>query len=98
MQDVKGGSGAETIELRESVYGPFEVHAQAEQAMKAAMISQPGWVLLNDVQKSAMEMFVHKMARILNSSAEHADNWHDISGYATLAEKDVLKRRLKTAE
>ena len=88
-QAVKGKTGAETIALRESVYGPFAVHAKAEQEMKQAMTSQPGWAKLNDVQKSAAEMIVHKLARILNSSADYADNWHDIAGYATLVEQDL---------
>lgn len=94
-QAVKGTSGAETIAARESVYGPFHVHAKAEQDIKKAMMSQPNWDKLNDVQKSAMEMIVHKMARILNNSADYDDNWHDIAGYATLAENDVKIANLR---
>lgn len=91
MQAVKGKTGADTIAARENApgYGPFAVHAKAEQDLKNAMRSQPGWELLNDVQKSAAEMIVHKLARILNGSADYDDNWHDISGYASLAEKDI---------
>lgn len=92
-QAVKGESAADTVAMRESVYGPFEVHAKAEQDMKRAMTSQPGWEKLNDVQKSAAEMIVHKLARILNASPDYDDNWHDISGYANLAEKDIKNRR-----
>ncbi|AFV51113.1 hypothetical protein MS_034 [Vibrio phage VPMS1] len=91
-QAVKGSTGADTIKARESVYGPFHVHAAAEQAMKRAMTSQPGWERLNDVQKSAAEMIMHKLARILNGSADYDDNWHDISGYATLAENEIKSR------
>ncbi len=91
-QAVKGQTGADTIKARESVYGPFHVHAKAEQDMKRAMTSQPGWESLNDVQKSAAEMIVHKLARILNGSADYDDNWHDISGYATLAENEIKSR------
>jgi hypothetical protein len=90
-QAVKGKTGADTIKAREAVYGPFAVHAKAEQEMKRAMTSQQGWELLDDVQKSAAEMIVHKLARILNGSANYDDNWHDISGYATLAEQAILK-------
>lgn len=91
-QAVKGETGADTIKARESVYGPFSVHAKAEQDIKKAMTSQPGWQYLNDVQKSAAEMIVHKLARILNGSADYDDNWHDISGYATLAENEIKSR------
>lgn len=92
-QAVKGETGADTIKARESVYGPFEVHAEAEQDILEAVQKQPGWAKLNKVQKSAMQMIVHKMARILNNSADYDDNWHDISGYATLAEKDIKNRK-----
>lgn len=91
-QAVKGKTGADTIKERESVYGPFGVHAKAEQEMKMSMMSQPGWHALNDIQKSAMEMIVHKMARVLNGSADYDDNWHDIAGYSTLAENDCKER------
>lgn len=92
-QAVKGETGADTIKARESVYGPFEVHAKAEQAMLKVMRAQPGWENFNDVQKSAAEMIVHKLARCLNNSADYADNWHDIAGYATLAENDIKNRQ-----
>ena len=88
-QAVKGETGADTIAARESVYGPFSVHAKAEQDLKAAMISQPGWTNLTDVQKSAAEMIIHKLARVLNGSNNYDDNWHDIAGYATLAENEI---------
>ena len=91
-QAIKCETGADTIKARESVYGPFEVHAKAEQAMLKAMRSQPGWENFNDVQKSAAEMIVHKLARCLNASPDYSDNWHDIAGYATLAENDIKNR------
>ena len=92
-QAVKGETGADTITARDSVYGPFKVHSKAEQDIKAAVVSQPGWVALNDVQKSALEMIIHKTARILNGSADYDDNWHDIAGYATLAEREIHERQ-----
>lgn len=91
-QAEKGETGADTIKARESVYGPFAVHAKAEQDIKRAAMSQPGWEKLNDVQKSAAEMIIHKLARVLNASADYTDNWHDISGYASLAEQEIIKR------
>lgn len=91
-QAIKGTTGAETVAARQSLYGPFSVHAKAEQDIKRAVTSQPGWEALNDVQKSAMEMIVHKMARILNNTPDYDDNWHDIAGYATCAENDIKER------
>jgi hypothetical protein len=39
---------------------------------------------LAPVQKEALEMICHKMARILNGNPNEHDHWHDISGYSTL--------------
>ena len=33
----------------------------------------------------AMEMILHKIARIFNGDEIYIDNWADIAGYATLA-------------
>jgi hypothetical protein len=35
-------------------------------------------------QKEALDMIVHKIARILNGNPNVHDHWHDIAGYATL--------------
>ena len=37
-----------------------------------------------DDQWEALEMIVHKMARIVNGNPDNADSWLDIAGYAML--------------
>jgi len=36
--------------------------------------------------REALEMIAHKIGRILNGDPNYADSWHDIAGYAKLAE------------
>jgi hypothetical protein len=37
-------------------------------------------------KKQALDVIADKIARILSGDPEYKDNWHDIQGYAKLAE------------
>jgi len=65
-------------------YGKFKDHAYIAQGFKLIMIQQEGWNRLADDQKEALEMIMHKVARILNGDPNYADSWVDIAGYAKL--------------
>jgi hypothetical protein len=72
-------------------YGEFHEHARITQSLKRAMADTPNWSSLSDDKKEALEMIAHKIGRILNGDPDYIDSWHDISGYATLVEKDLDK-------
>lgn len=76
-----------TLKDRGQRYGEFETHAEIAQSIKDAMKKNNGWHQLKQHQTEALEMIAHKIARILNGDPDYADNWHDIAGYATLAEQ-----------
>jgi hypothetical protein len=83
------GSGAltmieTTLEQRGQRYGQFTGHARIAQNLKRAMQDSPNWESLSDDKKEALEMVVHKIARILNGDPEYHDSWHDIIGYTKL--------------
>jgi len=78
-----------TLTEREGRYGAFADHARLSQHLTDVMRSAPKWDGLSAVQKEALEMIQHKVARILNGDPRYVDNWHDIAGYATLVEKDL---------
>jgi hypothetical protein len=54
------------------------------QTIKDMMKQEEGWARLDSDQKEALEMIVHKIARILNGDPNYADSWVDIAGYAKL--------------
>ena len=81
---------AQTLAERGSRYGDFTDHARICQNIKRAMYTEDGWSRLTDVQKQSLEVIADKMGRILSGDPEYGDNWHDIQGYAKLAE-DRLK-------
>ena len=75
-----------TLAERGKRYGDFTNHARITQALKAAMVDSPNWKTLSQDKKEALDMIVHKIARILNGDPNYKDSWHDIVGYAKLAE------------
>lgn len=81
------------LEERAKTYGAFEDFAEISQALKAH-IHKHGARLAPD-QKEALEMIMHKAARILNGNPDYLDSWHDISGYAALVAERLQIRQIK---
>ena len=79
-----------TLEERGARYGKFSDHAAIAQALQDVLRAAPGWARLTAVQKQALTVICDKQARILSGDPNYADNWHDIQGYAKLAEDDLF--------
>ncbi len=75
-----------TLAERGARYGDFTDHAILAQGLQDTMRCPPGWSRLTAVQKQALTVIADKIARILSGDPSYADNWHDIQGYAKLAE------------
>ncbi|MBP9771434.1 MAG: hypothetical protein KBD16_00705 [Candidatus Pacebacteria bacterium] len=76
-----------TLQERGKTHGNFSDNAAISQRFKEIIRDYDG--NLSDVQKEALDMIVHKIARILCGNPNHKDAWHDLSGYATLAENRI---------
>lgn len=74
-----------TIKNRQSVYGDFANTAETAQQLKGILRENDGH--LSAVQKESLDMIMTKVARIIGGDANHKDSWHDIAGYAMLAEE-----------
>lgn len=83
MADVK-----ETLAERKVQHGPFQQHAHIEMQLRSVL--EKHGQRLTSAQFIAAGMILHKLARILNGGHQHSDTWHDIAGYATLAEQEIL--------
>lgn len=80
-----------TLQDRGNRYGAFTGHADISQRLKEVMQDPiENWGKLARDQREALEMIVHKIARILNGDPNYHDSWHDIEGYARLV-ADRLK-------
>lgn len=81
-----------TLVARGQVYGDFTENAAISQEIKSMLRSHPNWFSLSRVHKESLDMIGQKIARILNGDPEYKDNWHDIAGYAQLAEARCKSR------
>lgn len=79
----------ETIAAREETYGVFRNVAVTAQELKDSLHDSRNWEALTDTQREAAEMIVSKLARVVCGDPSHKDNWHDIAGYAKLAEDSI---------
>ncbi len=88
-----------TLAERGDRYGDFTGHADIAQELmhviqNAEAIKMDGrhlkpgepWNNLDAVKRQAITVIADKIARILNGDPNYKDNWHDIQGYAKLAE------------
>lgn len=77
---------AKTLEGRNHTHGDFTHQAMIAESLQEDMRCRDGWGSLSDVQKQALVMIQHKVARIIAGNPNERDHWHDIQGYAKLAE------------
>lgn len=80
-----------TLAERGARYGTFVDNAQLAQSLKNTLRSNTRWYKLPDAHREALDMIMHKAARIVNGDPNYADNWHDVAGYAILVEKECTK-------
>jgi hypothetical protein len=81
----------ETLKQRGEVHGDYALNSLFAQALKHTARTSPNYQSLPTTHKEALDMILHKIARILSGDPNHADHWHDIQGYARLAEQEILK-------
>jgi uncharacterized protein YbjQ (UPF0145 family) len=82
----EGANVDAVLDSRAKDYGRFKDGAALMQGMKRLM-SDHARVhdkTFADDQWEALEMIVHKIARIINGNPDKVDHWVDIAGYATL--------------
>lgn len=77
-----------TLKERGTTHGDFTDNARVSQELKEVLRCENAE--LSAVQMEAIDMICHKLARIVCGNANHADHWHDIAGYATLAENRIV--------
>jgi hypothetical protein len=76
----------ETLDERAQDYGKFKDGAALMQGIKRLLADHARVhnKTFADDQWEALEMIVHKMARIVNGNPDKVDSWTDIAGYAKL--------------
>lgn len=72
---------------RYNLYGKYEDHARLTQAMKELCRAHKGWSDTPPEMQEALDMILHKIARVLNGDHSYKDNWVDIEGYSRLVSR-----------
>ena len=86
VKEVEGVDVDNTLDERAKDYGKFKDSAALMQGIKRLLAdhAEVHNKTFADDQWEALEMIVHKMARIVNGNPDKVDHWVDIAGYATL--------------
>ena len=82
----------QTLNQRQEQYGSFEDVAMFTEQMVDVM-RKGYYEKLAYNQKMALYMICSKMARIVNGNPNHKDSWHDIAGYATLIDNELVSEK-----
>ena len=82
----------QTLNQRQEQYGSFEDVAMITEQMVDVM-RRGYYENLAYNQKMALYMICSKMARIVNGNPNHKDSWHDIAGYATLIDNELVSEK-----
>ena len=88
----------DTLSDREKKYGSFAANAHIAQGLQNIARSANGWYNMPDIQREAIEMIFHKIARQINGAKDYPDNFHDIAGYAMRAEEEILSQLREKSE
>ena len=88
----------DTLSDREKKYGTFAANAHIAQGLQNIARSANGWYNMPDIQREAIEFIFKKIARQINGAKDYPDNFHDIAGYAMLAEQEILSQLREKSE
>ena len=80
----------EVLNQRQSTYGSFTKNAEISQMMKYFMAQDTNYKQMPVAHREALEMIVHKIARIVNGDFNYIDNWIDICGYSQLVIDEII--------
>lgn len=76
-----------TLNERGARYGNYSDVAGTTQQLIAIVECGANYEHLNAEQKTSLFMICNKIARAVNGDPQYFDNYRDIAGYATLAER-----------
>lgn len=79
----------EVLNQRQATYGSFTKNAEVSQMLKYFMAQGTNYKQMPVPHREALEMIVHKIARIVNGDPNYIDNWIDICGYSQLVIEEI---------
>lgn len=80
----------EVLNQRQATYGSFTKNAEVSQMLKYFMTQGTNYKQMPVAHREALEMIVHKIARIVNGDPNYIDNWIDMCGYSQLVIEEIM--------
>ena len=77
-----------TTDNRQPDYGDFSDRSEIADTLIQVMENCPRWKVLPPWARQSLREIAGKISRLLNGDHMKADSWHDIQGYAYLAERE----------
>jgi hypothetical protein len=77
------------LKERGETHGDWLSVAITAQEIKQIIAAGDSYAEMCFDQREALDMIATKIARIVNGDPNVRDHWHDIAGYATLAEQEI---------
>ena len=74
----------EILAQRGGEYGSFANNALVTETLVQILRQWPGWTQMEPIQREALRMICHKMARLVCGNPNSVDGFADIAGYAQL--------------
>jgi hypothetical protein len=84
------------LNSRVESHGDFSRVAHTYQRLKTAVSSSENFSTLEPTKKTAIEMILYKIARVLNGNPSEPEHWKDIAGYSNLAEEHLDENKNET--
>ena len=95
IEQVRKQTIEATLAERQAQYGCFEDVARTTDKIMEALseVRVNGLNELPYPHRMALYMIASKMARIVNGNPNHKDSWHNIAGYATLIDNELVSEK-----
>ncbi len=87
----------QTLKERGGQHGKFADNAEMTEHLLEACRNGKNYPTLSPVMRTALFFIMHKAARVLCGDPNHVDHWHDIGGYAKLAEDEAITNQFDRA-
>lgn len=88
----------ETLQERGKTHGDFRIQASCAQELKYVFrdyLDKAGKdSTFPNIPQEAIDMILHKIARIAAGDHQEPDHWKDIAGYATLVYNNYVKEEV----
>lgn len=83
----KNATTEQLLDERNATHGSFIVNSRVSQGLKRVVRNEPGYEMLDDIHKEALDHMFGKIGRIMAGQPTFDDHWDDLGGYAGLPKK-----------